>query len=262
MTTAAPEVLRFPDVSGWQAGLTLPPGTPAVFVKATEGTYDVDPAYGGFRQQAAAIDAELSAYHYLIAGDDPAAQADLCLRVVGTTPTMLDMERTKSARPTVNQGLQFADRFISQGGRLWALYLPEWYWKEIGKPDLTPFAERGLILVSSDYTSDPNAGWSSYGGMTPRIRQYTNAQSYNGMRVDYNLFRGTAAELAALMIGDDMTSAQDVWSYKGDDAGNGGPDTPDVHQSLLTTRDDVAEIKTQMTALAARLEQVAAKVGA
>lgn len=262
MITPPATSTTFPDVSNWQNGLKFSPGTPAVLAKATEGVDYVDASFHLFQQQAAAIGALFSGYHYLVSGD-AAYQAAFCRGVVGDTPTVLDMERTNQTAPSIAEALTFVDNFQEREGRLWALYLPKWYWTELGEPDLTPFVKRGLILISSDYSDDVDAGFSSYGGVTPAIRQFTSSYQYGGRSIDYNEFRGTPAALAALMNGDDMPSVQEIWNYKGDDANAAaGPDDPDVHQSLLTTRDDVADIKTAMTALAERVEQIAVKVGA
>ena len=47
----------FPDVSNFQAGLRIQPGTVALVAKASEGTYYTDASYQSFKGQAAATGA-------------------------------------------------------------------------------------------------------------------------------------------------------------------------------------------------------------
>lgn len=53
----------------------------------------------------------------------------------------------------------------------------------------------------------------------------------------------------------------EIWGYKGDDA-TGPADEPDVHQSLLTTRDNTNELVAAVKALTAEVAAIKAKLGA
>lgn len=183
-----------PDVSNYQGGLRIQPATVLLFAKCSEGTGYRDPTYTGFKSQAAAVGAVFMAYHFL-RGGSAAAQADLAFSVVGkATPLMLDVEANGA---TVSDVVAFRTRYRQLGGNLRAVYLPRWYWQNIGSPSLAPLD--GLLLVSSAYTpySDSGAGWAPYGGMTPKIWQFTDSFSYGGMRVDFNAYRGTVDQLKA-----------------------------------------------------------------
>jgi hypothetical protein len=197
-----------PDVSGFQSGLTLQPGTAFAAAKATEGTGFTDVTYTDFKGQAARVGALFWAYHFLHQGD-PGGQAAHAYAVVGKTPLMLDWEPTGASVPGVADAAGFIDAYRSLGGRVWAAYLPHWYWQQIGSPSLAPIAQRALVLVSSNYTaySDTGPGWAAYGGMAPSLWQYTDAQPYGGQHVDFNAFRGTRAELEALVTGQPPTPA-------------------------------------------------------
>lgn len=197
MTTIA-----FPDLSNWEPNLNLQPATVAVIAKATEGNYYQDKSYARFKAEAAAQGSLFSGYHFLISNIDPAAQADYYHAFAGTTPCMLDVETEGASKPTVDEVLAFATRLRQLGGRAWAVYFPDWYWQQVGG-DLSRLAAAGLVLVSSNYTSysDTGPGWAAYGGATPRIWQYTDAQPYGGASCDFNAFKGTVAELAALING-------------------------------------------------------------
>lgn len=189
----------YPDISSYEAGLTIQPGTVAVVAKATEGTYYQDANYADFQAQAARVGAVFSAYHFLTAGNG-AAQADYCHAIVGATPVMLDVEPTGNSRPTVADCAAFIARMRQLGGRVWGCYYPRWYWQQTGG-DL---GSLGVALVASGYPggySDTDPNWQPYGGAAPAVWQYTDKQSYGGKSVDFNAFRGTTAELAALING-------------------------------------------------------------
>ena len=192
----------FPDISSYEAGLTIQPGTVAVVAKATEGTYYQDADYAGFKAQAAHVGAIFSAYHFLKAGNG-AGQADYCHAMVGSTPVMLDVETEGTSKPTTADCLAFINRMRELGGRVWGAYFPAWFWQQVGGS----LASLGVAVVSSNYTaySDTGPGWASYGGATPVIWQYTNAQSYGGQRMDFNAYKGSVADLAALINGTTST---------------------------------------------------------
>ena len=123
---------------------------------------------------------------------------------------MLAVEPTGSSRPSLANVLAYVDAAHSTGLNLKLVYLPRWYWSQLGSPDLRPLADRGLHLVSSAYPGgrgtaaqispgDNAAGWSPYGGMTPTLYQFTDAASEAGQLVDVNAFRGSLADLTAIL---------------------------------------------------------------
>lgn len=254
--------LRFPDVSSYQRGLRLQPGTVAVIAKATQGKHWEDDCFHDFMAQAGAMGAIGAGYHFLEHGD-ARAQAEHCHQFAGSVPMMIDCEPTGDSRPTVSDCIEFIKRFHELGGRVFGVYFPRWYWHQVGG-DLRPLRDAGACLVSSDYsgyTDNPDgAGWQSYGGVTPAIWQTTDHQAYGGKLVDFNAFRGSVADLHALIQGDDMTPF-DVWAFRGNN-GDGHPgDQPDVHQSLLTTRDTTADIKAELDQVKDLVQRIAEKIG-
>ena len=268
--------LKFPDVSSYQTGLRIQPGTVALIAKATQGTDYRDPTFHDFMAQAAAVGAIESGYHFLEQGN-AAAQADYCHGFAGDVPMMIDCEPVDRSRPTVADCVDFIERYRALGGHVWGVYLPRWYWLQTGG-DLRPLRDLGACLVSSDYsgyTDDPSgAGWQPYGGLTPEVWQTTDHQSYGGKQVDFNAFRGDLAALRALISGDDMATPAELWSYRGGNNDGLPGDAPDVHQTVLTTRDDAHTVMTlikpdkapsimdRVANLEAVLERIAAKVGA
>lgn len=183
----------YPDISSFQAGVSLK-GALAVSCKATQGTGYTNPDYARAEKNAAANGAFFFAYHFLMAGNG-AAQAQHCFSVTGKTPVMLDVEEDGTSRPGVADVVAFVRTLRALGGVIHLVYLPHWYWQQIGSPPLAELPQLGLALVSSAYTSytdaDSGTGWQPYGGVTPAVWQYTDALSFNGYSVDFNAFRGT-----------------------------------------------------------------------
>lgn len=194
--------LHFPDVYSGQAGISFA-GAPVAMVKATQGAGYVNPDFTAAKARAAAAGAFLCAYHFLEAGNG-AAQAAWCHLMAGTVPLMLDVEQEPSgAQPAVADAVVFIDRYRALGGVVHLLYLPKWYWQRLGSPSLAALIDRGMLLVSSDYTaySDDGPGWQPYGGMTPTVWQYTSSATFNGVHpVDMNAFKGTLAEFRSLAM--------------------------------------------------------------
>lgn len=182
--------IHYPDVSNYNPGFDAGP-YPALVAKATEGTTFTDKLYAGFKAQA--VGKPFAAYHWLNTADLQ-AQAEHAHSVIGSTPVMWDCE---AAGATVPRILDITSRYRALGGVATLVYLPHWFWQNLGSPDLRPLAAAGLSLVSSNYTtySDTGPGWNPYGGVTPAIWQYTSTP------VDMNAFKGTVAELAALFAG-------------------------------------------------------------
>lgn len=194
----------FPDISSYENGLTIQPGTVAVIAKATEGTYYRDANYNDFKNQASRVGAIFSAYHFLKAGG-ASAQADYCHAMVGSTPVMLDVETEGASKPTVSDCAEFIARMRALGGRVWGAYFPRWYWGQVGGN----LGSLGVAIVASGYPghySDTDPNWNSYGGATPAIWQYTDNQPYGGQRMDFNAYRGTTDQLAALITGSGATA--------------------------------------------------------
>ena len=190
----------YPDISAFQGNISLA-GTVAVCAKATEGTSWTSPNYVWQKGEAVRRGAFFFAYHFLHAGN-AAAQAQHCFNVVGKTPLMLDFEPS-STRPSVSDALAFVDKFRALGGIVNLLYLPHWYWQQLGSPSLSAFVSRKMFLVSSNYVSysDSGPGWVGYGGMGVAIWQFSSSFSFSGQRVDFNAFKGSVSELIKLVTG-------------------------------------------------------------
>ncbi len=206
--------ITFPDLSTYDGGYTIPAGTPVVIARATMATDYADDQYQPFKARAAVIGARFAGYHWLNHGS-LAAQAAWAYSRVGTVPLMIDAEDVSgnhgyNGALTVGDITGFTTEYRKFGGIVHLVYLPHWYWADhMGSPNLTPLADTGLSLVSSNYTtySDTGPGWNPYGGMTPVQWQFTSTPH------DTNAFKGTADEWWSIASGgDDMaTIDQEDW---------------------------------------------------
>lgn len=107
------------------------------------------------------------------------------------------------------------------------LYWPNFHWSAMGKPDLSPLAEkvrghwkswypdREWDWFDRAYGKVPAHPWNdNRGGIPVSVLQFTGTGRVHGYgsHVDLNLFPGSLEELADL-LGDDV-SATDVWKHK------------------------------------------------
>lgn len=198
---AASAASFFPDVSGYQGGLKIQPGTFAVLAKATEGSTFTDGWYSNFKVQAAQHGAVFGAYHFMWGSTQ--AEVKHVHSVVGSTPLMLDVENP-SVPLSVGQVVALVRMYRALGGVCNLAYIPRWYWQgTMDSPSLVPLEQLDVHIVSSNYTaySDNGPGWASYGGVAPVQWQYTDALPYDGMPVDFNAFKGTPDQYRALLTG-------------------------------------------------------------
>lgn len=140
------------------------------------------------------------AYHFLHHGAG-AKQAEWCFMNVGpNTPLMLDVEPTAGSAPNLGDIADFVAEYRKLGGTVHLLYLPHWYWQELGSPSLKALADADFRLVSSDYVtySADGPGWEGYGGASPAVWQFSDATRFNGFECDFNAYRGTLAQLKSI----------------------------------------------------------------
>jgi hypothetical protein len=202
-----------PDISSYQHGLDLSRLADSSFViaKASEGTYYTDADYPGWRNQAASLGKLFCWYHFL-SGEDAVLQAAHTAACVGdkNLPGMLDAEPQGSFHPTLAQIVAYIQAAHSAGLNLRLLYLPKWYWEQMGSPSLAAVAALGVNLVSSaypggsgtapqEYPGDTAAGWASYGDLDVLLYQFTDNAEDDAQSLDFNAYRGTVAQLAAVL---------------------------------------------------------------
>lgn len=198
--------------------------------------------FGDFQRGAAAAGFTLrGGYHNLVRGDahSIARQVDWLrgeLDLYGCTWAMADVEPytelvTATMWPRWVDVQRFHDRWYQVESRIMAWYIPRWFWAwrdkapSLGQPDL-----RGLHgpLVQSHYAGgdgtpaqiyanaggDAGTGWDDlYGGRYPDIWQFSAGADVAGASnsTDINAFRGTLAELGAVLTGAQKTKEIDMF---------------------------------------------------
>lgn len=192
------------DVSHHQPGIDLRDvAVDFVFAKATEGATFKDERFPIYQAQAEDANLLFAAYHFLRGDSDPGAQARNVREVLGDSriPVVIDIERTSGMpQPDMSHVRGFTNAAEGLGLRVAdILYLPEWYWAEIRRPDTN-----GWKIWQSDYGSnngiypgDTSPRWVTMGRQAAILQFSSNGlvQGYAG-RVDVNAFRGTREELA------------------------------------------------------------------
>lgn len=167
------------DFNGWQFAL----------VKASEGDSFRDFRFWQHVNAARAAGLLVAAYHYQ-RNVSAQAQYDLIRSIVPTTiPVVIDVEEGSGPLSITRELI----RLLRDGGySVPLLYLPRWYWNNIGRPSLAGLPP----LWASDYRGS-GADWSNYGGLDIKLKQYTSTP------FDKNYFEGTREELADLLGGED-----------------------------------------------------------
>lgn len=266
----------FPDVSHYNGLLNIDT-MPALFAKCSQGATLGDSTlnnknFSWYHSEADRLGIPIAGYHYLMASD-AGLQAQNAFNRLGTTiPAMVDVEKGAG---TLANTLSFIDAYRQRKGIIHLVYLPHWYWVQIGSPSLQPLIDRQMVLISSSYPSkgysDDGVGWDSYGGMKPLIWQYTDARPFDNTKVDFNAFAGTSEQLAALMMGGTMSAPQQHLT-DADAAVVTGHKIPGSNESLGGTVWDAdryarAAYEQAMTAnakldaLAKKVDAVSAKLG-
>lgn len=184
------------------------------FLKATEGATYRDPQFNTNLANARAAGLLTAAYHYQRQGT---AVADRVRNIAGIVPrdcpVIIDIEdgggHTEQTRETINA--------LHQAGYASPLlYLPRWYWQQIGSPDLTglpplwssryPDTQGGA--ASAIYQRVPTSYWGGYGGAGVAVLQFTSSATVAGTTpVDCNAYGGTRDQLAALLGGASTVAA-------------------------------------------------------
>jgi len=178
-----------------------PEGFSGIVQKASEGNYYQDPYWPVVQQWCQENDFPNLPYHYLTT-DNPSSQAATFVSNGGGPFVMFDVEANSGDLVNV---WAVVNAFNAAGVNVTLAYLPNWYWNEIGSPDLSLLAANGVSLVSSAYPAgagyastiyaeacgDSGEGWNPYGGATPAAWQFTDQANIDGFIVDCNAYKGT-----------------------------------------------------------------------
>lgn len=206
------------DASAYQPGLDFSvveaQGATFAVARCSRGAGYVDPEFAKHRASAKRCELLFAAYHFLYT-DRVApikAQADTVVEALGGrkgVPVWIDLEHSKmGGNPSLAEACALRDELRDRGFRVAGLYLPKWYWQQIGSPRLTDWKALWASRYVNGYTKGsiqalyPGdrhvALWETYGGMTPLIAQYTSTAvipGYSANTVDADASRESITEL-------------------------------------------------------------------
>lgn len=191
-----------------------------VILKATEGDSFKDPAFREYLDQADEFKIPVAAYHYVRAASSMESQVALISKTVPkNVPMILDIERGSGDQ--VHVWVDMITALRNHGYVVPMIYLPRWYWVEIGQPGLgeLPPLWGSRYVSGSGYGSDlfrqvPASWWSGYGNNFVGMLQFSSQVTVGGLppNVDVNAFVGSTGDLMDLFVMEDHVSASDVWA--------------------------------------------------
>lgn len=200
------------DVSHHQPALNFvamrQEGVEFAFIKATEGTF-IDNEFGDNLNRARSAGMLVGAYHYQRSNSSAAAQVvTIQRRVPLDVPVLLDVEANSGG---VSLTRELVDLLRSVGYRVPLLYLPRWYWQQLGSPSLaglpplwsSRYPDNVAGTLVDEYAAVPPSYWNGYGGLAVAVLQFTSSARIAGYQpLDANAFNGTRAQLDELLGGE------------------------------------------------------------
>lgn len=178
-----------------------------VEAKVSEGDYYTDPYWPVTLAACQAINMPVIGYHY-VTTNSPSSQAQTFVANHGGSAAMLDFEANSG---DINNFWAVVNAFNNAGVTVALSYIPQWYWQQIGEPDLagvpglisSSYYERGTFgsIEYNDAGGDSGPGWNPYGNAQPVIWQFTDADIVDGFSVDGNAFKGSLNQLQTLLTG-------------------------------------------------------------
>lgn len=181
-------------------------GVEFVFIKATEGSTFVDPEFARNLAEARAAGLLVAAYHYVREAATATQQLANVRRVVPRdVPIVLDVEAGSGGVDAVRN---LVDTLRFDGYRVPLLYLPRWYWQQLGSPSLVGLPPLWSSRYPDDVVQDlarewaavPASYWNGYGGLAVEVLQFTSSARVAGYEpLDANAFRGTREQLSLLL---------------------------------------------------------------
>lgn len=192
------------DVSEWQGNVdwqTVKQGGIAfAFARATYGATLVDPQFSANWRGMRTAGIVRGTYHFFVTADDPAQQADLFIKTVGSLagsdlPPVLDVELESGTGSNLISGVQTWLGLVEQGlGRQPMIYTGPSFWNEYMTGGFGSYP----LWVSEYEVSAPKLlnGWSTWA-----FWQYSSTGTVMGIagNVDLDYFNGSLNDLEAFI---------------------------------------------------------------
>lgn len=196
------------DVSKWQGTIdwaaVAAAGVEYAFIRVSDGSTVIDEFFEVNWQQAKSNGIVVGAYQFFRPGQDPVAQADLLLSMMGTLgpedlPPVIDIEVTGglSGAEVIASAQAWIDVVEADVGAAPLVYTaPGWWDSNVGLPALGTYP----LWVASWGVTCPAVptGWSDY-----IFHQFSATGTVSGISgdVDENYFNGSSVDLDAWTIG-------------------------------------------------------------
>lgn len=181
-------------------------GVEFAFIKSSEGDRFTDNEFNESLHRARVAGLLTAAYHYVRSDATAAAQVALIERLVPlNVPVLLDVEANSGTLPRVRDLIYL---LREAGYRVPLLYLPRWYWQQLGSPSLaglpplwsSRYPDTTVDDLNDEWARVPAHYWNGYGGLDVAVLQFTSSARIAGYApLDANAFRGTRDELAKLL---------------------------------------------------------------
>jgi lysozyme len=202
-------------------------GVEFVFLKSTEGSTFIDPAFVANLNEARQAGMLVAAYHYVRSNATAAAQVANVARVVPKdVPVIPDIEANSGGVALVRD---IVARLQAAGYHVPLTYLPRWYWQQIGSPSLaglpslwsSRYPDNVVGSLTDELADVPATYWNGYGGLGVTVLQFSSSARVAGHApLDANAYLGTRTQLAALLGGqpqEDELSWKDTWTFTAPD---------------------------------------------
>ena len=192
------------DVSKWQGTVdwktVQQAGIAFAFARATYGTSEVDSCFNENWQGMQEAGIIRGAYHFFLAAEDPAQQAEFFVRTVGSLapgdlPPVVDVEAGSGVNSNLATSVETWLEVVEQGlGRKPIIYTAPSFWNQ----HLTGgFGDYALWVAEYGVSSPrPVNGWTGW-----TFWQYSSTGKVNGVNgtVDLDDFNGTSQDLEAFV---------------------------------------------------------------
>lgn len=183
----------------------------------------IDPAWPRFRDEGRALWPDtFSCYHRVGAGQSAEDQAEMFAahNPDRSIPVFLDHEAGGGQLGHLRACLE---AFRRRGYRIYATYLPDWWWVELGEPDLrglpplirSEYPDRRAVPPAEAYGAVREQHWTGYGGLPVVVLQFSGfaragghaplcVDAYRSSRADYARLLGahTSRRRAFMLLND------------------------------------------------------------
>jgi GH25 family lysozyme M1 (1,4-beta-N-acetylmuramidase) len=194
-------------------------GVSYIFIKSTEGSSFIDPAFAANLAEAKQAGLLVAAYHYVKSNATALAQVQNVARVVPKdVPVIPDVEANSGGVALLRS---FVGELQHAGYHVPLTYLPRWYWQQIGSPDLTGlpalwssrYPDNVVGTMHDEYADVPATYWNGYGNLSIAVLQFTSSARVAGYQpLDANAFRGTIEDMKVLLGVKTVALKDEFWT--------------------------------------------------